>query len=61
MAIMVRYFLKEVNVLDKMKQYLSDHKTCSNYVDKKAKIRCLFPILHADQDSLQTKGKDSKD
>ena len=48
--------MKEVNVLDKIKKCLSDHKKCSNYVDEKAKIRCLFHLLHADRDSLQTKG-----
>lgn len=53
-------FLKEVNVLDKMKKCLSNHKKCSNYMDEKAKIRCLFPLLHADRDSLQTKGEIQK-
>lgn len=39
-------FMKEVNVFEKMKKCLSDHKKCSNNVDEKAKIRCLFPLLH---------------
>ena len=53
-------FMKEVNFLEKMKKCLSDHKKCSNYVDEKAKTRCLFPLLHADRDSLQTKGEIQK-
>eukprot|EP00794_Sanderia_malayensis_P014467 gene14467-15971_t len=53
-------FMKEVTVLGKMKKCLSDHKNCSSYVDEKAKVRCLFPLLHADRDSLQTNGEIQK-
>ena len=50
-------FMKEVSVLHKMAKCLTSHKNCGTLVEENAKVKCLFPLLHADKQSLQTTGK----
>ena len=48
-------FMKEVGMLNKMVKCLCDHRNCAKFVEKK--VTCLFPLFHADKESLQTKGE----
>ena len=50
-------FMKEVEMLDKMHTCLPDHSKCDQYAETNAGIKCLLPLLHADNDSLQSSCK----
>ena len=49
--------MKEVQVLKAMTECLSDHTKCSEHVDTDARIKCLFPLLHADKLSYANTGE----
>ena len=49
--------MKDVQVLKAMTECLSDHTKCSEHVDTDARIKCLFPLLHADKLSYANTGE----
>ena len=51
------FFMKEVEMLDKMHTCLPDHLKCDQYAGTNTGIKCLLPLLHADKDSLQSSCK----
>lgn len=50
-------YMDAVDKLDKMAKCVSDHSKCSTLTDPEKKVRCLWPLNHAEKKTLNDKNE----